>query len=81
MQAKGGITQDIVDALTQNNTTLSKMRKKRVISETLAAVDDVAALELAGSFPIHKTTQVELLTGRPDPFKSLYLVLTVLCCR
>ena len=58
VQAKGGITSDIVDALTKNNVTLSKMRKKRQISETLASPEEVATLDLAGSFPIHKTTQV-----------------------
>lgn len=58
LQAKGGITSDIIDALTQNNVTLSKMRKKRQISETLATPDSIGQLELAGSFPIHKTTQV-----------------------
>lgn len=62
LQAKGGITPDIVEALTKNNVTLSKMRKKRQISETLATPDDVSQLDLAGSFPIHKTTQVECLS-------------------
>ena len=58
VQAKAGITQDIIDALSQNNATLSKMRRKRVIPETQASVEEISRLDLAGSFPIHKTTQV-----------------------
>lgn len=60
-RAKGGITADIVEALTENNVTLSKMRRKRQISETLATPDDVTRLDLAGNFPIHKTTQGGIL--------------------
>lgn len=60
VQAKGGITPDIVDAMTKHSATLSKSRKKRQISETLATPDEVANLALAGSFPLHKTTQVNV---------------------
>ena len=59
MQAKAGITEDIVAALSQNNKTLSSMRKKREIPVTLASADEISRLDLAGSFPIHKTTQVK----------------------
>ena len=55
---KGGITPDIVEAMTKHSSTLSKARKKRTISETLATPEEVADLGLLGSYPLHKTTQV-----------------------
>lgn len=58
VQAKGGITSDILEAMTAEHKTLSSRRKKRQISETIATPDEVSSMNLAGSFPIHKTTQV-----------------------
>ena len=63
VQAKGGITPDIVEALSENNKTLQKLRRKRQIPETLATPEEVSRLDLAGSFPIHKTTQASRIAS------------------
>lgn len=55
---KQGITSEIVDAMAKLSVQLSKQRKKRQVSATVATPDDVAALALASSIPLHKTTQV-----------------------
>jgi pre-mRNA-processing factor 19 len=60
-RAKGGITPDIVEAMTKHSSTLSKARKKRTISETLATPEEVASLALLGTFPLQKTTQPGIL--------------------
>lgn len=57
VQVKAGITPEIVEAMTKHSSTLSKMRKKRQVSETLATPDEVATLDLEGTYPLHKTTQ------------------------
>ena len=57
VQVKAGITPEIVEAMTKHSSTLSKMRKKRQVSETLATPDEIATLDLEGTYPLHKTTQ------------------------
>ena len=68
LQAKGGITSDILEAMTAEHKTLSSRRKKRQISETIATPDEVSSMNLAGSFPIHKTTQVKALYNELQSF-------------
>lgn len=58
VQSKGGITQEIIDAMTECNATLSKGRKKRVFPEGTAAMDDIRSFSLLSAIPLHKTTQV-----------------------
>lgn len=56
-KSKGGITQEIIDAMTECNATLSKGRKKRVFPEGTAAMDDIRSFSLLSAIPLHKTTQ------------------------
>lgn len=55
-KAKGGLTPDALAAMTATAATLSKGRKKRVISAELAPPEAVAAFALAETVPLHKTT-------------------------
>ncbi|KAJ9513170.1 hypothetical protein QJQ45_029340 [Haematococcus lacustris] len=52
-----GIPDDVLQELTDVNAQLSKQRKKRVISESLATPDDLSAMSLTSNNPLHKTTQ------------------------
>lgn len=59
-QAKQGITPDVIEAITAVGSTVSKSRKKRQISSSLAGIPQVASLQLEATYPLHKTTQVHL---------------------
>ena len=59
-QAKAGITPEVIDAMTAMSGTLSKGRKKRVVSATVATAEELEAFSLLSSHPLHKTTQVHL---------------------
>ena len=61
-QAKAGITKDIQDHMTEASKVLSKGRKKRVMPEGLATVDDIEKFGLLSSHPLHKSTKVRVLT-------------------
>lgn len=52
-----GISEDIIQELNEINISLSKARKKRTVSPTVASVEEISALTLLGSHPVHKTTQ------------------------
>ena len=53
-----GITDEIINAMTECNASLSKGRKKRVVPEGTAAMDDIRSFSLLSAIPLHKTTQV-----------------------
>ena len=57
-QAKAGISKEIVEHMTEQSKVLSKGRKKRVMPEGLASVDDVEKFGLLSSHPLHKSTKV-----------------------
>ena len=57
-QAKAGITKEIVDQMMEQSKVLSKGRKKRVMPEGLASVDDIEKFGLLSSHPLHKSTKV-----------------------
>lgn len=52
-----GITEEIIQDLTEVNAALSKGRRKRAVPESLATVEQLAAFTLLSSAPLHKTTQ------------------------
>jgi pre-mRNA-processing factor 19 len=54
--AKAGLPDRVLSDMVEVNAVLSKGRKKRPISESLAAQEDISSLTLSGSFPLHKTT-------------------------
>ena len=62
LQAKAGITKEIQDHMTEHSKVLSKGRKKRVMPEGLAIVDDIEKFGLLSSHPLHKSTKVSALT-------------------
>lgn len=55
-KAKGGISPEIVDAMTARSQVLSKGRKKRVIAESLRTADDIAAYACKATVGVHKTS-------------------------
>lgn len=63
-QAKAGITDDIVKAMTECSMKLSKGRKQRASPPELASVDDLASFQLLGSQPLHKTGKVRRYAPR-----------------
>ena len=66
--ATAGIPEEVLTELTDVNAQLSKQRKKRAVPESLASPDDLAALTLASSNPLHKTTQggITCIEIKPD---------------
>ena len=54
-KAKGGISQEIVDAMVAKSKELLKWRKKREISESLATSEAVAKMSSSETAPCHKT--------------------------
>lgn len=50
--------------MTEQSKVLSKGRKKRVMPEGLASVDDVEKFGLLSSHPLHKSTKVSSCTAR-----------------
>jgi pre-mRNA-processing factor 19 len=66
-KAKAGITPDIAERLTACSNELSKGRKKRAISPTVAQPDDIAAFSLQSSHPLHKTSKGGILAIDVSP--------------
>jgi hypothetical protein len=58
LQAKAGITDEIVKAMTDCSMKLSKGRKQRAPPPELASADELATYQLLGSQPLHKTGKV-----------------------
>jgi hypothetical protein len=58
IQAKAGITKEVGEHMTEHSKVLSKGRKKRVMPEGLATVDEIEKLGLLSSHPLHKSTKV-----------------------
>jgi pre-mRNA-processing factor 19 len=66
-QKKAAIPEEVLDELQAVNTQLSKARKKRAISETLATVEELASASVLGSHPLHKTTQGGIVSMDINP--------------
>lgn len=58
---KSGLTSDIAERLTACSNELSKGRKKRAVSATVATPDELAAFTLQSSHPLHKTSKGGIL--------------------
>lgn len=58
MQAKAGITDDIIEVLTATSAELSKGRRKRPMPPGLAAAGSFDHYKLLSSHPLHKTSEV-----------------------
>lgn len=48
--------QEVLEDVAAANSALSKGRKKRAISETLATPEAIEGYALRGSYPMHRTT-------------------------
>ncbi len=70
LQAKAGITEDIVARMTEHSTVLSKGRKKRAMPATLATPEDVGGFALLGCHPLHKTAKAR---AGPPPLAACCL--------
>jgi pre-mRNA-processing factor 19 len=55
-KAKGGLTADVLALMADTAATLSKGRKKRVMSAELATPEVIAAFDLAETVPLHKSS-------------------------
>ena len=60
VQSKAGIPKDVIAAMTQLSGTLSKSRKKRVVSPGITTPEALQNFAMLDSHPLHKTTQVRL---------------------
>ena len=58
LQAKAGITDDIIEVLTNTAAELSKGRRKRPMPEGLVTPEAVGQFGLLSSHPLHKTSEV-----------------------
>lgn len=66
-KAKGGLTSTVTDKLTACSNTLSKGRKKREISSTVATPDDIAGFSLLKSQPLHSSKKGGILAIDVSP--------------
>lgn len=57
VQAKAGITDDIIEVLTNTSADLSKGRRKRPMPAGLATPESIGTYGLLSSHPIHKTSE------------------------
>lgn len=58
LQAKAGITDDIIEVLTTTSAELSKGRRKRPMPAGLASAGTIEQYGLLSSHPLHKTSEV-----------------------
>ena len=70
-RTKGGVPADAIDAMVQKSKLLSKQRKTRVISESLAAPDEIGAMgDKPQSTPCHPTKCKGILCIERNPVDS-----------
>lgn len=70
-KSKGGITASVISTMTSLSKELSKGRKKRQVSETLASKETVESFSLLSSQPLHKTTQPGITACDVHPTQDL----------
>ncbi|GBG81483.1 hypothetical protein CBR_g32473 [Chara braunii] len=61
-KVKAGITSDVIQELTDCNTRLSQIRKKRQVASTLATVEAIEYYTQVASHPLHKTSKPGILS-------------------
>ncbi|KAK9838127.1 hypothetical protein WJX81_002866 [Elliptochloris bilobata] len=66
-RAKAGITEDIIARMTEHSTVLSKGRKKRAMSATLATAEEITGFGTLGCHPLHKTSKGGILAIDTSP--------------
>ena len=60
--------------MTEHSTVLSKGRKKRAMSATLATPEEIGGFGLLGTHPLHKTSKVRCAGPHVAPVDGLLLV-------
>jgi hypothetical protein len=80
LQAKAGITDDIVKAMTDCSMKLSKGRKQRAPPPELASAEELATYQLLGSQPLHKTGKVPSWQNFADERCNVRLLLEYILC-
>lgn len=66
-KARPALGPEVVEAMTACSTELTKGRKKRIISSTLAKPEEIAAYTLLGSYPLHSTRKGGILALAVSP--------------
>ena len=61
-KARPALGSDVVDVLNATSAELSKLRRKRVISPTVASPDDIREYKLTASYPLHATRKGGILS-------------------
>mmetsp|Transcript_7522 Transcript_7522/g.10177 ORF Transcript_7522/g.10177 Transcript_7522/m.10177 type:complete len:507 (+) Transcript_7522:260-1780(+) len=73
-KARAGITSDVVSSMTALSKELSKARKKRQISASLAAKEALEEFTLLASQPLHKSTEPGIMAVDVHPTTPSLLV-------
>lgn len=66
-EAEGKLPQPIIQKMQEVSATLTNKRKKRVISDSLSAPEEIAKLQIAASITPHSTTQPGILSVNVHP--------------
>lgn len=66
-KARPALGSDVVAAMTARSTELSKGRKKRIIPDTIASPEDIAAYTLTGTHALHATRKGGILALAVSP--------------
>mmetsp|Transcript_13631 Transcript_13631/g.29224 ORF Transcript_13631/g.29224 Transcript_13631/m.29224 type:complete len:512 (-) Transcript_13631:704-2239(-) len=67
---KANIPEEVLEELTNVNQTLSKSRKKRAVSESLATAEELATASVLSSHPLHKTTTGGIVCIDINPYSA-----------
>lgn len=69
-KARPALGAEVVEAMTACSAELTKGRKKRSISPTLAKPEEIAAFSLIGSYPLHSTRKGGILALAVSPLSD-----------
>ena len=67
---RSGVPPEAIDAMTAKSKELSKARKKREISPTLASAEDIGKMEVGATAPCHATKAKGIRAVRVNPLNA-----------
>ena len=67
---RSGVPPEAIDAMTAKSKELSKARKKREISPTLASAEDIGKMEVGATAPCHATKAKGIRAIRVNPLNA-----------
>lgn len=73
VETQNALREDVVTNIQNKFTELSKSRKKRAISQTIASVDDISKFKDVASHPVHSTSPPGILCVDIHPEQELIL--------